>query len=264
MQLENRQPEEIPPVVETPKQNTGLWGGWPTFGLGLAILAIYLFAQTLVTIVFLIRRLISDSGQINTESILKLATNGNLLSIVTLVSTILGTGFIILFIKIHKGASIRDYLGLKSISKKTFLVLLAIIIGLFALSYVLDLVLQIPQDTGFTVDALKTTSCPVLLWISVVVLAPLFEESFFRGFVFVGLKQTRIGAIGTIALTSAVWAMLHIQYNIYGMGTILVLGIVFGIVRLKTGSLWSTLFLHSIWNTIAMVSTTLYINGVIR
>jgi membrane protease YdiL (CAAX protease family) len=98
----------------------------------------------------------------------------------------------------------------------------------------------------------------------VVIFAPLFEEIFFRGFVFVGLKQTRLGAVGTIALTSLTWALLHIQYDIYGMATILILGIAFGIIRFKTGSLWSTLFLHFIWNTLAMVSTILYINGIIH
>ena len=261
MQPETTKPEAVPLVIETVKQNTRLWGGWPTVGLGAATLAIYFIAQTLVAIAFIISLLITNSGGSSSQSILKLATNGDLISIATIVSAIVGVGFIILFIKIRKGAGLWDYLGLKSIPKKTVLVLLAVLIGLVMLLFVLDQVLHVPQDTGFTVDTYKTTTWPVLLWIAVAVFAPLFEESFFRGFLFVGLQQTRIGVAGTIALTSLIWALLHIEYDIYGMATILVLGVVFGIIRLKTGSLWSTFFLHSMWNILAMVSTVLYVNG---
>lgn len=112
------------------------------------------------------------------------------------------------------------------------------------------------------VDAYKTSVWPVLLGIAVVIFAPVFEEAFFRGFLFVGLEHSSIGPIGTIILTAVTWALLHIQYDIFGMVTILVLGVVFGIVRLKTGSLWSTILLHAIWNLVAIVGTALYVNGI--
>jgi hypothetical protein len=259
VQLESSQPETLPPTIETPKQNARLWGGWPTVGLGVAILAIYFIAQAAVAIAFFF-----SSGATKSQSVLNLSTNGNLISIATIVSAIFGMGFIILFIKIRKGAGFRDYLELKSIPKKTVLILLAVIIGLTLLSWILNQVSHSPQDTTFDVNAYEATTWPALLWVAVVIFAPLFEENFFRGFIFVGLKQTSIGAVGTIALTSLAWALLHMEYDIYGMATILVLGITFGIVRLKTGSLWSTLFLHSAWNIIAMVSIVMNVNGLVH
>jgi membrane protease YdiL (CAAX protease family) len=36
---------------------------------------------------------------------------------------------------------------------------------------------------------------------------------------------------------------------------------VLGIVRLKTGSLWSPLLMHSVWNLVGMVETALYVSG---
>ena len=264
MRSEIRQLKNVPPVIETPKRNTALWGGWPTIGLGAAIFALYFVAQTVVAIAFVFSQLVTGTEPIDPQYILRMATNGNLISIATIVSAIVGIGFIILFIKIRKGAGIRDYLGLKSIPKKTFLILLAVVIGLIIIISIIEQALHVPQNTTFTVDAYETTSWPVLLWIAVLIFAPIFEESFFRGFVFVGLRQTRVGAAGTIALTSLTWALLHIQYDIYGMATILVLGITLGIIRYKTGSLWSTLFLHFMWNTVAMVGTVLYINGIIH
>lgn len=241
-----------------------IWGGWATFGLGIAILAVYLFAQTITAAAFIIGKIVSDPENIDIQALYDMASNGDVISWVTIISALLGTGLTFIFIKIRKGPGIRDYLGLKGLPKKTFLILSLVIIGLVGLSFVLDQFLQAPQDTLFLVDTYKTTTWPALLWIAVVIFAPLFEESFFRGFVFVGFQQSRLRAAGTIAITAVVWAVLHMQYSVYGIVSILILGVVFGLVRFKTNSLWSTLFLHAVWNALAMLSTVLYINGVVQ
>ncbi len=259
---EINRPEIVPSEVESPGPKPKLWGAWATIGFGAAAFAVYFIAQSIVAIAFIVGQLVTSPESGSLGELEKLVTNGDMISIATILSAIFGVGFIILFIKIRKGSGILEYLGLKSFSKKTFFILLAIVVGLLVLSSVLDQVLHVPQDTGFTVDAYKSATIPALLWVAVIVFAPAFEECFFRGFVFVGLKQSPIGAAGTIALTSITWALLHIQYDAYGMVTILVLGIVFGIVRLKTGSLWSTLILHSLWNAVAMVGTYLVVNGI--
>ncbi len=253
---------ELQPVITEEKKP--VWGSWATFGLGIAILAVYLFAQTITAAVFIIGKIISDPENIDVQAIYDMASNGDIISWVTIISAILGTGLTFFFIKMRKGPRIREYLGLKALPKKTFLILSLVIIGLVGLSFVLDQFLQAPQDTLFLVDTYETSTWPALLWLAVVVFAPLFEEAFFRGFVFVGFQQSRLGIIWTIAITAVVWALLHMQYSVYGILSILILGIVFGLVRFKTNSLWSTLFLHAVWNALAMLSTVLYINGVVQ
>ena len=91
---------------------------------------------------------------------------------------------------------------------------------------------------------------------------PAFEEAFFRGFLFVGLQRSRIGAVGTVIFTSLVWASLHLQYNISGMATIVMLGLVLGVVRFRTRSLWSTILFHSLWNFMALLGTAISLRGV--
>jgi membrane protease YdiL (CAAX protease family) len=258
------QSEIVPPEIESLKPRPPVWEAWPTIGFGVAIFAVYFVAQSLVTVIFAIRQWAANPELDPFASIMSLSTNGLLISMATIASAIVGVGFIILFIKFRKGITIAEYLGLKTLNKKTALILLAVVVGLILLSSGLNQFMQKPQDAGFTVDAYKTSVWPASLWIATVIFAPAFEESFFRGFVFVGLKQSRIGPVGAIVLTALAWALLHIQYDLYGMVTILVLGIVFGIVRLRTGSLWSTLFLHSLWNLAAMIGTMLYVNGIGR
>jgi uncharacterized protein len=261
------QPEIVPPLPEIPAKTSKVWEFWPTVGFGLAIFAVYAIAQSVVAVffalVYTLPELVSNPEIDPSRLIQGLSANGLLVSIAIIVSGIAGAGFIVLFIKIRKGATVAEYLGLHSIEKKTIFILLAVVVGLIFASTGFDRVVKESQNTTFMVDIYKTSLWPPLLWIATVIFAPLFEEGFFRGFIFVGLKESFLGPIGTIILTAAVFASLHaLQYDAYGVATVFVLGMVFGIVRYKTGSLWSTILLHSIWNLFGMIGTVLYIHGI--
>ncbi len=251
------------PGMENIKQETRIWGPWATIGFGLIIGMAFLAAQALVAIAFFVTKIISDPSNLLqiTEN---LSSNGLLLELAVFASAVVGVGLIIVFIKLRRNASITEYLGLKRISKRSSFILLAITIGLVILLYLSSFLPINPQNDEFTVEAYKTSVWPVLFWIATVIFAPAFEETFFRGFLFVGLKQSRIGSGGTIIVTALTWAMLHIQYDIYGMAFILILGIFLGIARLRTGSLWSPLMIHSFWNLIATAFTALYASGLIN
>jgi uncharacterized protein len=259
------EPETSEVRSEVPPQRSGVWTFWPTIGFSSAILAINFFAQILVTLVFTIIYIIQQYSTYSDLDLLRtvkdLMTNGLLLSFASIISAIAGVAAIILFIKIRKGISVSEYLGLKAFNRKTLIFIIGLGIVLIIASGYLDRILPKSPNTDFTIDAYNTSIWPVLLGIAVVIFAPLFEEGFFRGFLFVGLEQTRLGGVGTILITSAGWAALHVQYDIYGILSIFVLGIVLGIVRLKTGSLWSVLILHGLWNLAAIVATALYVNG---
>ena len=247
----------VPPVAVTPQPKKNIWGGWATFGLGVIIFAVYFAAQTAVAVFYAFSWLFTHEGDIDINSIMELATNGDLISVATIISGIFGIGFIILFIKIRKGAGFREYLGLNAFSAKKFFITFAVIITLFfLLSYGLQF-LNVPDDDAFTLDAYRTVTWLPLLWIAVAIFAPAFEESFFRGFLFVGFLNSRLGAVGAVALTAIAWALLHIQYSVFGIVTIFILGVALGIIRLKTKSLWITIILHSLWNIAALVATAL-------
>ena len=255
-------PPENPPELKPVQPDRGLWGPWQTIGLGVAIFAINFTIEAVVVVAFFVSKWVTNPGGDLFKLAQSLSTNGLLISVATITSGIIGVGFIILFIRIREGASISEYLGLKKIKGVIILILLGTVIVLLAISFGMEQVIKEPQDTTFMVDTYRTSVWPVMFWISVVVFAPAFEEAFFRGFLFSGLQYSRIGAVGTIFLTAVTWAVLHIQYSPFGMVSILVLGLVFGIVRLKTNSLWSTIFLHSLWNLAATIQTVLYINGI--
>ena len=127
---------------------------------------------------------------------------------------------------------------------------------LSALRLSLDLLtrlLERPIVPEFMVNVFETAYFIPLLWVAFIIAAPLFEEIFFRGFLFEGFQHSRLGMIGTVSLTSLAWTVLHVQYGAYELSTIFVLGIVFGVARLKTRSVYPPLAMHSLFNLFAMV-----------
>jgi uncharacterized protein len=239
------------------------WTAWPTIGFGILIFIMNTIVQIIIAVVFAVAKIVSNPELDLMDFTSSLASDGLLLSAATIASSFAGIGFIILFILLRKGAPVLDYLGLRKIPRANILLFLAICVGLICLSLLVNFFFEGETDSGFTVQAYRTSVWPALFWIAAVIFAPAFEEALFRGFLFVGLKQSWLKSAGTIILTALAWALLHIQYDLYGMTTIMILGVILGIVRIKTNSLWGPLIIHSGWNLIAMIGADLYIRGLV-
>ncbi len=88
----------------------------------------------------------------------------------------------------------------------------------------------------------------------------MFEEIFIRGFLFQGIRYSRLGSIGAIVITSLFWAVLHVQYDVYGITTIFALGLLLGIVRLKTDSIYLLMVMHSLTGIVSTIETAFYLS----
>lgn len=102
------------------------------------------------------------------------------------------------------------------------------------------------QNIGFT----EAVSLPdlLLVFISLVIITPLFEEMIYRGFVFKGLKNS-FGFLPALLISSIIFALVHGQVNV-AVDTLL-LGIGLATVYHVTGQLWASVLLHMIKNGIA-------------
>jgi membrane protease YdiL (CAAX protease family) len=249
--------------VSKDEERKPVWGGWATAGFGLVVLIVSLIVQIIVIVVFLMATLFSE-GLVDLPQVMESINDkmGLIVSITSIPGAIVSVALIIGFIKLRKGARIKEYLGLNPTSKKTVLAVLAISIGFIIFSEGLGLILE-PPTSEFGIEMYRTSVWPPLLWVAVILFAPAFEEVLFRGFLFEGFRQSRIGAIGAIGLTAFIWTLLHVQYGAFEITTIFVLGIIMGIVRFKTGSLWSVLIMHGFHNMVVTILTALYVNGVI-
>ena len=272
--LNANSPEEADMTeIEEPKTEKKLWGAWATVGLGLAVFVVSLVTETMVVMVFTFTKLLSylqsSPDPLQFEELMNaietiLATQvGLITALAACASAVICVGLIVLFARIRKGVSIAEYLGLKRITVKQILAVLAIMAGFIILSDGLGLLLDRPIFSEFVVTIYSTSVWPALLWVALIIFVPIYEETFFRGFLFEGFRQSRLGPIGAVGLTSLVWALLHIQYDFFSMVIIFILGILFGVVRIKTGSLWSTLIMHAFTNMVALLQVALHFEELI-
>lgn len=116
------------------------------------------------------------------------------------------------------------------------------------------------QDIGF--EDLDAYYEYILAFITLVVIAPIAEETLFRGYLY-GKLRKYIPMIGAVLLSSVVFALLHLSFGIdseTGHFTInqwnvalnvLPLAIILALLREKTGSIWSGILLHAIKNGVA-------------
>ncbi|MDP6264729.1 MAG: CPBP family intramembrane metalloprotease, partial [Pseudomonadales bacterium] len=98
------------------------------------------------------------------------------------------------------------------------------------------------------------------LWLALIVAAPLFEELFFRGFLISGLKSSFVRPVGAVLISSALWAAIHLQYDLYGMLTVFVIGLMLGMARIKTDSVLLTVGMHSFMNLVATIETAIHVS----
>jgi membrane protease YdiL (CAAX protease family) len=238
------------------------WSLWATIGFGLVIGAAFFIFQILLFAAFALVEwnMSLDLGFDTMAENLKV--NGLFIALAAFVTTPLCIGLIVLFCRLRKGPPVKRYLGLTSIAPRTMLRWLGSVMLFALISDCLTRLLGRPLVPDFMADAYTTAYCAPLFWVAIVVAAPLLEEVFFRGFLFKGFQHSQLGPIGAVLLTSLAWTVLHVQYGVYELTTIFALGIVFGVARLKTGSIYPPLAMHSLFNLLAMVQLVAYFGSV--
>lgn len=105
--------------------------------------------------------------------------------------------------------------------------------------------------------AIFASADPILLLAALVVAAPLTEELFFRGLVFGVLEARGVPASAVAVVTSAVWALIHVQYDWYGIATTFAMGLVLAAARVNTRSVLPCLVMHAGANAFATAQAAL-------
>lgn len=168
-----------------------------------------------------------------------------------LASAIIGSLLIFIIVLSKKGLSIRDYLHLRNVTWQVWSIWLLITLFMLGLT---EWMANGNEDlqTPFMNDVVSGTKSLPMLIITVGLLAPIFEELLFRGFIFKGLERGILGGHGTVWLTSIVFAAIHLQYALPIVLMIIPMGLLLGYSRMYSGSLLVPIVLHVLNNTIAI------------
>jgi membrane protease YdiL (CAAX protease family) len=106
---------------------------------------------------------------------------------------------------------------------------------------------NVADDLGFDDSTAGAISAAILI----VIMAPIAEETFFRGFIFGGLR-TRLPAFVAIVISGVLFGVIHLTTgNVAATVQLAVLGAVLAWLYERTGSIRPTIAVHMINNALA-------------
>jgi CAAX protease family protein len=134
----------------------------------------------------------------------------------------------------------------------------ALVTGAFSISFVYFEALNavgISPDTDLPEQAYQSAGPLIVLGVLSLVFAPLMEETFFRGFVFGGLRF-RWGAAAAAGASGLLFAVAHIGNpgTIYLIPPVALIGALFAWGYLFSGSLLSSILAHFLFNLVAFTA----------
>lgn len=233
-------------------QNHPYWGFWSSLGIGLLIFVFFSILQTLFLLAYSIYSVGGEVTDNLINSLNFLVLNGDALGFAEIPAALIGSSLILLFTSIPKINSIRDYLKIHLPTFSTALKWLAIMVLVIFILEGFNILLD-RQTPDFMNKVYQNTDNYIVLWIAVIIGAPLFEELLFRGFLFESLLNSKAGFIGATLITAASWAIIHLQYGWYEIFTIFLIGVVLAYAKHRSQSLLIPFLMHMLMNLAASI-----------
>lgn len=228
-----------------------------TLSLGLLVLVVYIFLQSSLLQHFA-RAQLGDAADAKamTDAMKSLVYDARVLSYLEIISGTLTTLFIVLLVHLRNVSPV-EHLKLYRFQKRDLLSWLAVLAAFTILLALVSSVLS-PESSDFMQRIWDSTDNIILLIIAIVIVAPIFEETLFRGFLFTGIQQSHLGTGVAIGFTSATWAIIHTQYGAFDLISIFILGIVLSASRIASGSLLVPIILHGTFNFFAILEMAMF------
>jgi len=125
--------------------------------------------------------------------------------------------------------------------------LLNFIVGWFIIIFLTVVQNEAPLEntTGFQKININEYFSLVMILVLLSVATPIIEELLFRGLILDSLSES-YGSWISIFISSVIFAVLHL--NPLSILNAFWGGMIYGYVRMRTNSLWPSIFLHSMWN----------------
>jgi membrane protease YdiL (CAAX protease family) len=226
------------------------WGPAASIAWGFAAVALWLGAQ--IAIGELVAERLFDGVPSDPDARIGHAP---FVAVVTIGAAVVPLAVIVMAVRASR-CDLAAYLGLRAPERRYFAIGLATLAVLIPLVDLVSWLAGYPVTPDFVLDVYRSardTGTLVLLAVALVVAAPIVEEVIFRGFLLPGLTRSMLGAAGALWFTALSWALLHAQYQPFYLVQIVILGLVFGWLRLKSNSTILTILLHGLLNLAALV-----------
>lgn len=227
------------------------WGPWVSLALALAVV---LFQQVGMVVLFIAGSLAVGGDPRNP------AEGSGAVLVLALLAVTPPAAALTLLLARARGPVI-SYLGLRRAGGRATLFWALALVAFLAGYEALAVLLERPAVPDFMVQVYRSAGSLPLLYLAVGVLAPVFEELLFRGFLIPGLAAGW-GAGAAVGMSAALWTLIHgFQYDLFDLGMVFLLGLGLGWMRVRTGSTLLPMLLHTANNLVATAQVGWYLGG---
>jgi len=248
---------------EQTANDDGCWGPWGTASLGVILVfahnmmmgaAIMGLAQNRLA-----HRDASNPNALPAAKVLEqIAQDGVAGSIAAVIASIFCVGAILALTRMRTSDH-RSYLGMR-------ITPIFPTVGWVGAIVALQLFWQLLAERGigseysqYTVDVYRTGAGHPAMWVAYLLLIPAFEELFARGFLFAGWQRSGLGPAGAVFATTVFWTAMHFQYTPLELTQVASAGVLLGMARLGTGSIYPPLVMHAVVNFMALWAASHYV-----
>lgn len=224
------------------------WGLAATFGFGLVVWYAFLLVQTAM-----LQGVPGLYAVLGVADDLPADHHGLTFSLVTCATSVLCGAIVVAAARLRDGLDVRDYLGLREAppgQTKRWLGVTAVLVVQIGLVLYL-----VKGESGVAswLDTYRAAGVLSLFWLTLLVVAPVFEEILFRGFLFAGIAASRLGGRGAVWLTALLWTLMHGHEDPFDLLMTFVFGVVLGMARLRTGSIRTTVAMQALNSLAALL-----------
>ncbi len=244
----------LPDPLPIPGRAPKIWGFWATALWGLGAILVFVVSQVATVVIYVLWPFdLLVSLQDLETALINVGQNGPAVAVIEAVSVSCLLSFLALAMAFSH-TRIGDYLSLKWPRTRDILIGVAALFGVLALAAALAAVagVETPSFMTGTFESSRDAGQLPFLFIAFLIAAPIGEEALFRGFLYRGFVG-RLGVAGAIIVTAALWAILHIQYELFFVIPIVMLGLLLGWIRWKSDSTLLAIMLHSLNNGLALL-----------
>jgi membrane protease YdiL (CAAX protease family) len=235
-------------IVQNVAQPRPPWGIWAT--LGWVILAAVLAGSATLAALLAWR----PESFVDSPDMLK---DGPLVSVTTCMLDVVLVGILALAARAARWP-VGEYFGLVRPGRRNLVIaiasLTAFVLAFDAMTYLLGRAIVTPFQVDTYRSARDSGTLP-LMWFAFVIVAPISEEMVFRGFLFRGWVRPGRGALPAILVISALFAIIHLQYDWFGITQVFLVGLALGWARWWSGSTTLTILMHALINLWATVQS---------
>jgi membrane protease YdiL (CAAX protease family) len=156
------------------------------------------------------------------------------------------------FVTADLGRPTARTFGLRPFKSSAFGWIFAALVAYLVLTSIYTVLVDPPSEqlpSGLE-DADQNVLLAVATGILLIVVAPLAEEVFFRGFLYQAFRNS-FGVLPGALLSALIFGAIHLEF--FKLVQLAILGVILALLFEKTRSLWSPITLHAVNNTLAYI-----------